>query len=88
MPRTPPPTLHSEARESYDLELSTDTGVLRASAMGRLFSSPSPDDILSEDTDTSLFDYEQARGTLSYVTAGCFHVALYSVSAPNCFQKN
>jgi hypothetical protein len=68
VPRTPPPTLDAaDARHSYDLELSSHSGVLQASAMGRLFTNPSPDDVLSEETDTSLFDYEQARGTMSYV---------------------
>ena len=65
------------SRDSYDLELSSGTGVLRASAMGRLFSTPPPDDhIVSEETDTSLYDYEKARGTLSYVILLLHHILI------------
>ena len=67
VPRTPPPTLDPETRDSYDLELTTGTGVLTASLLGRMFTTPPPDDCLTEETDTSLYDYEQARGTMSYV---------------------
>ena len=64
--KTPPPGPADSARD-INLGLSHGTGVLNSSMLGRMFRTVSPGEIIqdnTEDTDTSLNDYETAQGTM------------------------
>ena len=62
--KTPPP---GPADTTKDLNLDLSQPVLNSSLLGRMFRTVSPGEILhdnTEDTDTSLYDYEHASGTM------------------------
>ena len=53
VPRSPPPTVRPET-----------SGLLHSSMLGKLFATPNADDQYRSETDTSLPDYENAKGTM------------------------
>jgi len=50
-----------------DLDLQGSSGVLTATILNNLFSNPAEDGNVTEETDTSLYDYENAKRTMQYV---------------------
>ena len=59
VPRSPPPTVRQETAPR-----NPSTSVLHSSMLGKLFATPNADDQYRSETDTSLPDYENAKGTM------------------------
>ena len=61
VPRSPPPPPQTQSDPNMT------TTVLNSSMLGRMFATPPMDDPNRSETDTSLIDYENAKGTMPYV---------------------
>ena len=89
--KTPPP---GPADTVQDLNLDLSQQVIHSSLLGRQFRTLSPGEIVqdqTEDTDTSLFDYEHTRGGKPqydqlHVFALCLFVFQRSLGCANCFS--